>query len=467
MKYDFHLIVIGAGSAGLVSASGACALGAKVALIEAHKMGGDCLNYGCIPSKALLKVAKEIELIKSCEQYGIEASLKNINFDKVKHYVHSIIKEIEPHDSTERYTKLGVTVLNGTGRILNDHSVSVNNKIITGKNIVIATGSKPFIPSISGLDSVDYLTNETLFTLDKIPESLVILGAGPMGLEYAQAFHHLGSKVTIIEKNNALLTNHEPEVQTLIYKKLKTLGVTIHLNESIQKIKKKNNSYSIELSGTKINANKLLICTGRVGNTNNLDLKQLGIKTSKQNFIITNNKLQTAIKSIYACGDVIGTHLFTHMASYQASIVIKNCIFRLGRKINKQELVSAIYTQPEIAQVGLTEKQAKETKTFSNTIFINLNTIDRAKTDNDRNGFLKINLNKKKQIIGATIVSKQASELISQLSLAIKNKLKLKSFLNIIFPYPTQSEIIKFAALRELKSKANPFILKLIKAIFL
>ncbi len=470
MKYDYDIIVIGAGSGGLVVASGAAALGAKVALIESEKMGGDCLNAGCVPSKSFLKGAHLAHDMNYTELFGIKSTISKIDIHQLMDRVRSVIASIEPHDSKERYEELGVTVYSSHGLFFDDHTISVGQKQITGKSIVIATGSKPFIPSIEGLANIEFLTNRNIFDLKKQPKHLIVLGAGPIGLELGQGFAHLGSKVSIIDKGNGLFLKDEPEVGPIMEKVLHSDGIGLHLNAVIERIEKSDNGIGVTIiknaKSETIYGDQLLVSLGRIPNTDHLNLESIGIKVGNRGQVITNDRLQTNIPHIYACGDVTGPYQFTHTAGYQAGIVIRNALFGLRKKQNYSGIAWTTYTKPEVAHVGVLEADAKAYGTYKKSIFISLEGIDRAKAENDVTGFLKLIVNKKGQITGATLVGDKAGEMISIANLAINQKLKPSVFLSLIFSYPTESEIFKFAALSDLKASLKPWQMGLLKKLF-
>lgn len=471
MKYDYHIIVIGAGSGGLVVASGAAALGAKVALIEHEKMGGDCLNAGCVPSKSFLKCSHLAKDISMSSQFGLEASFSEVNLEKVMDRVRSVIKSIEPHDSKERFESLGVDVFLGKAQLIDAHSVKVNDRIISSKSIVIATGSEPSIPGIKGLDKIPYLTNKNIFDLKKLPSHLIVLGGGPIGVELGQGFCHLGSKVTIIDRNSHLFGKDDPEVAPVMEKKLRSDGIELMLNTGIKEIKMEDENIvvTLEQDGNTLDiiGDNLLVSLGRNPSSDGLGLEKAGILTDKRGFILTNSKLQTNVKNIYACGDITGPYQFTHMASYQAGIIIRNIIFRLGSKVDYSFVPWTTYTKPEVAHVGYTEPWAKSLNMYKESVIINLKDNDRAKAENDIDGFLKLNLGKNGQIIGATLVGDKAGEMIPIASLAIRQKLKASAFLNIIFSYPTEAEIFSLASLHKVRGSFKDWQKKLIKRIFL
>lgn len=471
MAYDYHTIVIGAGSAGLVVASGSAGLGGKVALIEEDKMGGDCLNTGCVPSKAFLKTAHLAKAIKDSNKFGIDAKINNVNLQDVMNRVKSVIKEIEPHDSKERYESLGVDVLFGKAIVIDKNTVKVGEKQITGKYIVIATGSEPSVPNIKGLNDIDYLTNINIFELEKLPEKLIILGAGPIGLELGQGFANLGSKVTIIDRSQNLFSKDDPEVSSVMESKFKEDGINIKLKSRLIEVKKDGDYVIVVIEKDdkiiEIKGDKLLVSLGRVPVSRGIGLEKLGVNINERGFIITDKNLRTNIKNIFACGDVTGPYQFTHMAGYQAGIVIKNTIFKLGAKVDYSVVPWTTFTNPEVAHVGYTEPMAKTIGLYRDKIIVNIGDNDRARAEDDRLGFLKLVLGKKGVIIGATLVGEKAGEMIPVATLAIKQKLKASYFLSMIFAYPSESEIYASVSLKKVKSSFKQWQKNIIKSIFI
>jgi pyruvate/2-oxoglutarate dehydrogenase complex dihydrolipoamide dehydrogenase (E3) component len=470
MKYDYHLIVIGAGSGGLVAASGTAAFGAKVALIEEDKMGGDCLNAGCVPSKSFLKSAHLAADITGSEELGLSAELKEVDLAKVMGRVSSVIDAIAPHDSVERYEGLGVKVIKGRGELIDTHSVKAGEQTITGKHIVIATGSEPVVPPIKGLNEVPYLTNKNIFQLETLPKHLIVLGAGPIGLELGQGFRHLGSKVTVIDMLPSLFGKDDPEVGPIMEKRLKDDGIELLLSAKIMEVKKGDGSVSvvIERDGQlkEVSGDQVLVSLGRKPVSKGLGLENAGVKVNERGHIIANPKLQTTAKNIYACGDVVGPYQFTHMAGYQAGIIVRNIIFPFSAKVDYSCVPWTTYTKPEVAHVGYTQPWAKAEGLFVDSLLIDLAEMDRAKTENDMAGFLKLILGKKGRIIGATIVGEKGGEMIPLATLAIKQKLKSTAFLGLIFSYPTEAEIFKFASLAAIKKSFKPWMKNLVKKLF-
>lgn len=469
MKKKYHIAVIGAGSGGLVVASGAAGLGADVALIEAHKMGGDCLNYGCIPSKTFLRSAHLSSLFSRSDEFGLSVEKREpVDLGRIMDRVSSVIKEIEPHDSKARYEGLGVDVFEDFGKLKDPHTVVVGDQEISAKYIVIATGSRASIPSIPGLDTVPYLTNETVFSLDKLPKKLIVLGAGSIGLELGQGFRHLGSDVEIVDGLPRIFSKEDPEVAPLMMACFQSEGIQCHLSSRILAVSKSGESIrvDIETNGVKrsLEGDSLLVSLGRRAVTDGLGLDALGIQTHPDGTLVLNRRLQTSVKTIYACGDAAGPYPFTHMAGYQAGIILRNILFKLPAKVDYATVPWVTYTKPEVAHVGLTEPMAIANGHAVDTVQVDLSKLDRAKTDNDRKGFLKATFTKKR-LLGVTLVGEKAGEMIPIAALAIQKKMKVTAFLNLIFPYPTESEIFKFASLDVAKRGLKPWMKSLIRRL--
>ena len=471
MKYDYHIIVIGAGSAGLTVASGASGLGAKVALIENHKMGGDCLNYGCVPSKAFLRTAHLAKDITNSTEFALDAKLGEVDLKKVMLRVKRVIAEIEPHDSKERFEGLGVKVFLGGPEVIDNHTVKINDQQITGKKLVFATGSTARVPAIPGLENVNYLTNQTIFDLEKLPDHLVIIGGGPIGLELGQGFRHLGSKVTIIDQNHHLFPKDDPEVWDVMKKVFVKDGVELCLECKVKSISGKDDlkSVIVEMNGEDkmISGDALLVSAGRIPNTKGLNLEKIGVKTNNRGYIQTDKKMQTSVKNIFAAGDVTGPFQFTHMAGYQAGKVVPNAILGFGGKSSYTMIPWTTYTKPEVAHIGYTQPWAEQLGIYKESMTFPLEEIDRAKADNDRDGFLKLILGKKGKIIGATLVGEKAGEMIPLASLAIAKGMKASAFASFIFSYPTQAEIFQRISFNYLKRSFKDWMKKLIEKIFL
>lgn len=471
MKYNYHIIIIGGGSAGLVVASGGAAMGAKVALIEEDMMGGDCLNRGCIPSKTFLRTAHLAAEIKKSRELGITASVKDADISAVMKRVGSVIDAIAPHDSIERFTSMGVDVIKGKGILADNHTVKVNDRIITGKNIVIASGSNPVVPPIPGLDRIPYYTNKNIFSIKKLPKRLIILGGGSIGLELGQGFMSLGSEVEIIDMAEQIFLKDDPEVAPLMHKLLTDEGISFRLSAEIKEVKKAGNKISVRVTGEGksgiVTGTDLLICLGRAPATDGIGLEHAGVKTDDRGFIKVNKHLQTSIKNIYACGDVTGPYLFTHMAGYQGGVVLRNIIFPLRKSaVDYTAVPWTTFTRPEVAHTGYAEQSARANGRFRDKIMVDLKEIDRARTDNDTEGFLKLVLGRKNRIIGATIVGNRAGEIITLASMAIRNRMKVTGFMAHIFPYPVEAEIFKSAGYAFARKSFKPWMKNIVQKIF-
>lgn len=447
MKQHYDFCIIGAGAGGLVVASVAAQLGLRVALIEKSKMGGDCLNYGCIPSKALLSAAKHADSCRHLDKYGIENTTPKIDYQKISDYVHSVINKIAPHDSVERFEKLGVTVIKGSAEFLSKKTICVDNQTISAKYFIIATGSRAAIPPIPGLDKTSYLTNETIFDLTEQPKHLLIIGAGPIGIEMAQAHLMLGTPVTVLDMGT-MLPKDDLDAVNIVKNKLIAQGLTLLESIKIDLIEQVNTAIVIhyELDGKKkqIEGSHLLVAAGRIPNIDKLNLEKAGIEYDRA--ITVDKRLRTTNKHIYAIGDVTGGFQFTHIAGYQAGIVIRNTLFKIPTKVNYQTLPWVTYTAPELAQVGLNEAMAQQQNIDYKTTTMPLEEIDRFQTENNTEGFIKILTNKRGYVIGVTAVGIDAGELILMWSLIIQNKIKLSKVASLIPPYPTRSEISKRVA---------------------
>jgi pyruvate/2-oxoglutarate dehydrogenase complex dihydrolipoamide dehydrogenase (E3) component len=472
MKFNYHIIVIGAGSGGLVVASGGASLGAKIALIEDDSMGGDCLNAGCVPSKSFLRCAHLAADIRDSNLYGLSATLGTVDAVAVMKRVHDVILTIAPHDSAERYTSMGVDVIRERGILVDKHTVKIQNRIITGKYLVIATGSEPAVPPIPGLKDVPYLTNRNIFNIKTLPKKLIILGGGPVGLELGQGFRHLGSDVEIVDVAPHLFPKDDHEVAPLMERILRDEGITLTLSTNIAEVTTNGDGITVvvDTNGKKreISGDRLLVSLGRKPVTGNMGLENAGVKLDDRGYIEVNSHLQTTTKNIYACGDVTGPYQFTHMAGYQAGVVLRNIIFPLFKaRVDYSAVPWTTFMRPEVAHVGYTETDARAKGIYIDSIRINLEDIDRARTENDTTGFLKIIFGKGNRIIGATMVGNKAGEIIPLASVAIHNRMKVTAFMSLIFSYPTEAEIFKFAGLAYAKKSLKPWMTKLIQRILL
>lgn len=459
LKTDF--CVIGGGSGGLSFAAGASQLGAKVVLIEGQDMGGDCLNRGCVPSKALLAAAHMGKAIKDAENFGwtIKGS---INFQGVQKHIQRVIETLKPHDSVERFESLGVKVIQEMGLFKNESTVETNRYLIHAKRFIIATGSYPFIPPIPGLQNINYLTNETIFELKELPEHLVIIGGGPIGIEMAQAFLNLGSKVTVIEAFKAL-PKDDPELTHPLLEYLKAKGLDLIEGKPIHRIQKTPEGFKISVGNNYITGTHLLVAAGRRPRIDSLNLDAAGIKYNPQG-IQVNEKLQTTNKRAYAIGDCAGSFQFTHMAGYHAGLVIKSSIFGLPAKVNLTAIPWVTYTDPELAQVGAQEAHLEEKSIPHRVLKANFGEIDRSVAQGQTQGFMKVMVSPKGKILGASALGAGAGDLIYPWAFAMQNNLKIKSFSQSIVPYPTVSDIHKKLAGQFFTPKLfNPKMRRIVK----
>jgi pyruvate/2-oxoglutarate dehydrogenase complex dihydrolipoamide dehydrogenase (E3) component/uncharacterized membrane protein YdjX (TVP38/TMEM64 family) len=458
--FDRNLIVIGGGAGGLVSAYIAAAVKAKVTLIEAHKMGGDCLNYGCVPSKALIKSAKLAHQMRHASNYGLSDAAPSFSFKAVMQRVHDVIKAIEPHDSIERYTGLGVEVLQGYGRLVNPWTVEValndgTTQRLTARSIVIAAGARPFVPPLPGLDDVGYVTSDTLWDefakLDEVPQRLVVLGGGPIGCELAQSFARLGSHVTQVEMGARIMVREDAEVSELAKAALEADGVQVLTGHKALRCEMVNGEKTlvVEHAGAEkcIAFDQLLCAVGRVARLQGYGLEDLGIPTHRT--VETNEYLQTIYPNIYAAGDVAGPFQFTHTAAHQAWYAAVNALFGEWKlfKADYSVIPWATFIDPEVARVGLNEQEAKEKNIPYEVTKYGIDDLDRAIADSEAHGFVKVlTVPGKDKILGVTIVGAHAADLLAEYVLAMKHGLGLTKILGTIHTYPTMSEANKYAA---------------------
>jgi dihydrolipoamide dehydrogenase len=452
-QFDTNMVVIGAGSAGLVTAYIAAVARAKVTLVEKHRMGGDCLNTGCVPSKALIRSAGVRHLSGRAKEFGLEGEKASVDFYAVMDRVRNIVKTIEPHDSIERYTRLGVDCLQGEANITSPWTVSVNGEEIRTRNIVIATGARPFVPPVPGLASCDYLTSDNLWDLEQLPGRLMVMGAGPIGCELAQAFARLGSTVTLVDMQDRILPREDTDVSASIAARFGQEGIRVITGTRVNRIEAAGNSHAafMERQGglERVEFDRVLVAVGRQANVEHLGLKTLGIECNADGSVKVNEFLQTNYPNIFACGDVAGPYQFTHMASFQAWFAAVNGLFGTFKKfrIRYDAIPWATFTDPEVARVGLSETEAREKGIDYELTRFDLGELDRAVTDSETTGFVKVlTVPGKDRIVGAVIVGAHASELINEFILAMSNGLGLKKIMAAIHVYPTWSESGKFAA---------------------
>src|SRR6056297_218913 len=439
------LLILGAGSGGLSVAAGASQMGADVILLEGHKMGGDCLNYGCVPSKALIASAKSAHAMSHASPYGIADSAPLVDYAAAKDHVSDVIATIEPVDSQERFEGFGVRVVREYGQFVAPTEVEAGPYRITARRIVVATGSSPFVPPIPGLDRVPYLTNETLWELREQPDHLLVIGGGPIGMEMAQAHRRLGSRVTVIEGAKAL-GKDDPETAKLVLDTLRDEGVEVVEDALAHEVRGEAGSIEIETKdGRVFKGTHLLVAVGRKANTDTLNLEAAGIETTRTG-IKVNDSLKTTNKYVYAIGDAAGGLQFTHVAGYHAGIVIRSALFGLPAKTSTAHIPWATYTQPELAQVGLTEAQAQKAHgSRLEVVRFPYSHNDRAITERKTKGLIKVMVVKGRPV-GVSIAGHQAGELINLWSLVIANGLKMSAVSSMVSPYPTIGEINKRVA---------------------
>ena len=469
-KFDYNVVAIGAGAGGLVTSYIAAAVKAKVALIEKHKMGGDCLNFGCVPSKAIIKSAKVVNTMKRASEFGIKKSDIDFDFRDVMERVARVKKKIEPHDSVERYTKLGVDCYQGDAKILSPYEVEVNGQVLTTRNIVIATGAAPFVPPIKGIEQIDYLTSDTLWDIREQPQKLVILGGGPIGAELTQAFARLGTQVTQVERADRIMGKEDPEVSEHITKKLQKDGVQVltshNAKEFVVEGDKKYLVCEFDGSDVRIEFDKVLIAVGRKARIEGYGLEDLKIPLTQQNTIEVNEFLQTNYPNIFACGDIVGPYQFTHTAAHQAWFAAVNALFGNFKKfkVDYSVIPWCTYTDPEVARVGLNELEAKEKGIDYEVSTYGLDDLDRAITEEEDHGFLKVlTVPGKDKILGVTIVGHHSGDYIAEYVTAMKYGLGLNKILGTIHIYPTLAEANKYVAGEWKRAHAPEKILNWVK----
>lgn len=459
-SFDRNLIVIGAGAGGLVSAYIAATVKAKVTLIEAHKMGGDCLNYGCVPSKALIKSAKVAHQMRHAENYGLNSSEPTFSFKKVMQRIHDVIAKIEPHDSVERYSKMGVDVVQGYAKLIDPWTVEIQLNYggttrLTARSIVLATGARPFVPDLPGLDEVGYYTSDTMWEafakFDEPPKRLVVLGGGPIGCELAQSFARLGSTVTQVERSARIMGREDEEVSVLAQESLRQDGVNILTSHNALRCEKEGEvkRLIVEHDGQEsvVEFDVLICAVGREARLEGYGLENLGIET--KGTIVTNDYLETLYPNIFAAGDVAGPYQFTHVAAHQAWYAAVNALFGSFKKfrVDYRVIPWTTFVDPEVARVGLSEQDAKEKGIDYEMVRYDLDDLDRAIADSAAKGFVKVlTVPGKDKILGVTIVGEHAGDLLAEFVLAMKHGLGLNKVLGTIHTYPTWAEANKYAA---------------------
>jgi pyruvate/2-oxoglutarate dehydrogenase complex dihydrolipoamide dehydrogenase (E3) component len=460
----YNLVVIGAGTAGLVAAAGAAGLGAKVALVERHLMGGDCLNVGCVPSKCIIRSSRISADMRAAGQFGVRGiDRAEVDFPAVMERMRRLRARISFHDSARRFQELGVDVFLGEGHFSSPDTVEVAGKTLPFKKAVIATGTRPAEPPIPGLAEAGFLTNETIFSLTERPRRLAVIGGGPIGCELAQAFRRLGCEVTLTHRAAHILNREDRDAAEILQQSFIRDGMGLILNCQTKRVEKKNGEKVLffECGGKEERAavDEILVGIGRTPNVENLNLEAAGVQYDRKEGLQVNDQLRTTNPRIYAAGDICLKTKFTHTADATARMVIQNALFLGGKKLSALAIPWCTYTDPEVAHVGLYEKDAQEKGIEVETFLIRLQNVDRAVVDGEEEGFVKIHVRKgTDQILGATIVARHAGEMISELTLALVGKVGLKTLSHVIHCYPTQAEAIRQAADAYNRTRLTPFV---------
>jgi pyruvate/2-oxoglutarate dehydrogenase complex dihydrolipoamide dehydrogenase (E3) component len=464
----YNLVVLGAGTAGLVAAAGAAGLGARVALVERRLMGGDCLNVGCVPSKALLRCAKTAAQVRAAAAFGVGVPPDvPVNFPAVMERMRRLRAEIAPHDSAARFRDLGVDVFLGQGQFTGPNTVVVDGRTLRFRRAAICTGARAAVPPIPGLREAAPLTNETVFSLTELPPLLAVIGAGPIGCELAQAFARFGSRVTLLEVLPRILAKEDPDAAAIVESALHRDGMEILTGAQISRVEIRGNQRVLHVEGRpEIVVDAILIGAGRLPNVEHLGLESVGVAFDPKKGVTVNDRLQTTNSRIYAAGDVCSRYQFTHMADALARIVIQNALFFGRRKASALVVPWCTFTDPEIAHVGLSEPEANERGISTDTFLQPLQEVDRAILDGETEGFVKILVRRgSDRILGATIVASHAGDLISEITLAIAGSLGLRTIAATIHPYPTQAEAIKKIADAYQRTRLTPFIKRLFEKL--
>ncbi|MEQ9310298.1 MAG: FAD-dependent oxidoreductase [Balneolaceae bacterium] len=475
-KFEFDSIVIGGGAAGLTASGISANVGAKTMMIERHRLGGDCTWTGCVPSKVLLKAGKVAQNIREASKFGLINTEPDINFKNVIDHVHNVRNEIyDEADDPKIYENQNIEVVFGAASFIDPHTLEIKlengeTRKVTSKYIFIASGARAFIPSIEGLDSIDYHTNESLFEIENLPEELLIIGGGPIGTEMSQAFTNLGSKVTVIDMADRIMQNDDEELVEILMAELKAQGVNYALNASIKKITRKGDRVEVlvEQEGEEniISGTDLLIATGRRANTEELNLEKAGVRVGNKG-IQVNDSCQTNVSHIYAIGDVNGRYQFTHMSEHTAKVATTSALLKIPMKIDKKNVPWVTFTEPELAHVGQTEEQLKSNGTSFEVYRFPYSKIDRALMENETTGLIKIFANKLTgKIYGACVVGAHAGEYIAEYALAMKNGVSMRGIADTIHPYPTWALGARRAADQWYIKNQSEWSVKLIKTVF-
>jgi pyruvate/2-oxoglutarate dehydrogenase complex dihydrolipoamide dehydrogenase (E3) component len=461
---SYNLVVIGAGTAGLVTAAGAAGLGARVALVERHLMGGDCLNYGCVPSKCVIRSSRILADVRDAHLLGIRIPPgAAADFPAVMERMRRLRARISHHDSARRFRDLGVDVFLGEGRFAGPDKVEVAGKTLRFRRAVIATGARPVDPPIEGLAQASYFTNETVFSLTALPRRLLVLGGGPIGCELAQAFRRLGSEVTLVEMAAQILPREDHDAAAILAESFRRDNIDLRLNTAVRRVRISPEGKHVHVAGVGredvVTVDAILAGAGRAPNVEGLDLERAGVEYDLRSGVKVNDVLQTTNPAVYAAGDVCLTFKFTHTADATARIVIQNALFKGRKKLSSLTIPWCTYTDPEIAHVGVGEGEAQARGIQVDTFTRYLREVDRAIADGEEDGFVRLQVRKgTDRIVGATIVARHAGEMISEITLAMVGKIGLRTLATVIHPYPTQAEAIKQAADAYNRTRLTPFV---------
>ncbi len=467
----YNLVVLGAGTAGLVATAGAAALGARVALVEELLMGGDCLTFGCVPSKAVIRASRGAYALKeACEFGGNVAGGVTFDFSRAMERMRRLRAEISSHDSVQRFTSLGAQVFLGAAQFTSRDTVEVDGLQLKFKKAIIATGGRPARPDIPGLAEAGFLTNETVFSLTELPARLVVVGAGPIGCELAQAFQRLGSQVTILTRGSRILPREDPDVSSLLTRRFEHEGIRLVVEASIRRVERQNGDKVIHFtrgtSAEKVAGTEILVSVGRVPNIEGLDLEATGVEYDAKG-VRVDDRLRTTNPNVYAAGDVCSSFKFTHAAEAMARIALQNALFFGRKKASSLVIPWCTYTDPEVAHVGLNGGEARNRGYQVETFTLALAEVDRAILDGETEGFARVHLDATtKRILGATLVSRHAGESIGELVLAMNQGLKLDALSGVIHPYPTQAEVIKRLGDASMRSRLKPWMRRILEKYF-
>jgi pyruvate/2-oxoglutarate dehydrogenase complex dihydrolipoamide dehydrogenase (E3) component len=470
-REGYQMVVLGAGTAGLVTAAVCAALGARTALVEKHYLGGDCLNYGCVPSKTLIRSARIAAACRETNVYGVKVGAVEVDFSSVMERLRKIRADISPHDSVQRFTELGVDVFLGPGRYTSEKTLEVEGKKLTFKRSLIATGARAAELPVPGLKEAGYLTNETVFSLTELPNRLAVIGGGPIGCEMAQAFRRLGSEVSLFEKNDRILSKEEHKASEILREVFIREGIQVHTGSQIHRVEQGDSGKRIYFTDSQgkenlIEVNKILAGVGRQPNVEGLGLDEAGVEYDPRAGVKVNDYLQTSNSRIYAAGDICSALKFTHLADAHARIVVANALFAIGpfgrQRADTLTVPWTTYTEPEVAHVGLSEGQARE-QGFKIIIYEQeFQEVDRAVTEGKTDGYVRLVAEKSGRILGATIVGPHAGEMISEISVAMAARMTLGELSSVIHPYPTLAEVIKKVADAGKREKLTPLVKKIL-----